>query len=137
MHTQPISAGELPHVQSPESVHVRKQGLYNLTAMVLEVAWHVQEEVLCFFPLSFQRQCTQPGFYVGKNDGLTYYACNNPGNLCYYLVVLPQLHLSKDERPSVATDELKVIMVKNITSKLQVERCKDLSGVLICRLPRK
>lgn len=96
MHTQPISAGEQPHVQSPESVHVRKQGLYNLTAIVLEVAQHVQE-VLWFFPLSFQRQGMQPGFYVGKKDGLTYYVCNNPGNLCYYLVVLPQLHLSKDE----------------------------------------
>lgn len=136
MHTQPISAGEQPHVQSPESVHVRKQGLYNLTAMVLEVAQHVQE-VLWFFPLSFQRQGIQPGFYVGKNDGLTYYVCNNPGNLCYYLVMLPQLHLSKDERPSVAMDALKVIMVKNITPKLQVEKGKDLRGVLICRLPRK
>lgn len=43
---------------------------------------------------------------------------------------------SADERPSVAMDSVKVIMVRNITPKLQTERGKYLSGVVVCRLAR-
>lgn len=46
MHNETISAGELPHMHSPEPAQVRKQGLSNLLVMLSEVGQHIQEEIL-------------------------------------------------------------------------------------------
>lgn len=80
MHTETISAGELPHMQSPEPGHI-KTGLVKSAALLLEVAntfrrrssdWLLSVFIhifLIFFPSAFRDKAQGQGFIVFENGG--------------------------------------------------------------------